>query len=182
MDLKKGLTYIAIGFLFTLVNFNLTLNGATINIMPDFVGWILLFLSYDLLGHYTDGKQYLKWISMALIILYGVIWVTDILKPELDTGILVTIGGVVSTVFLFIYFGILERIAEEYDSPRASTIGLLKYFYVALYVAFVVTALLSVDPVRMSLVYLATILGFSALVVSIMTAFVLFKLRNDIRE
>ena len=103
-------------------------------------------------------------------------------QPELDTGILVTVGGVVSTVFLFIYFGILERIAEEYDSPRASTIGLLKYFYVALYVAFVVTALLSVDPVRMPLVYLATILGFSALVVSIMTAFVLFKLRNDIRE
>ena len=43
MDLRKGLSYVAFGFLFTLINFNLTVNGQAISITPNFIGWILFF-------------------------------------------------------------------------------------------------------------------------------------------
>ena len=71
-SLKRGLSFVAFGFLFTLVNLNLTLNGTTVNVIPDFIGWALLFRAYDMLGHYMDGKNYLKWTFLILLILSAV--------------------------------------------------------------------------------------------------------------
>ena len=65
----------AFGFLFTLINLNLTLNGKTLNITPDFIGWILFFLAFDRLGSYVKGKEYLKWMSLVLAILSAALWV-----------------------------------------------------------------------------------------------------------
>ena len=69
MDLKKALTYVAIGFLFTLINLNITIGTITINFTPDFVGWILFFLAFDKLGSYVEGKTYLKWMALVLAII-----------------------------------------------------------------------------------------------------------------
>ena len=60
MNLRKGLTLIAFGFLFTLIDLNLTLNGKTLNVTPDFIGWILMYLAIDNLGDYADRKPILK--------------------------------------------------------------------------------------------------------------------------
>ena len=49
MNIQKALTFIAFGFLFTLLNININ----SINFTPSFIGWILLFLAYDNLGTYT---------------------------------------------------------------------------------------------------------------------------------
>lgn len=45
MNLKKAISYAAFGFFFILVNINLTLSGGTINITPNFVGWILMIIA-----------------------------------------------------------------------------------------------------------------------------------------
>ena len=66
LNLKKGLSFVAFGFFFTLINLNLTLNGAKLDVTPDFIGWILFFLAFDLLGTYVKDKLYLKWLSLVL--------------------------------------------------------------------------------------------------------------------
>ena len=69
MKLRKGLTLIAFGFLFTLIDLNLTLNGKTLNVTPDFIGWILMYLAIDNLGDYADRKPILKLDYLLLAVL-----------------------------------------------------------------------------------------------------------------
>ena len=182
MDIKKALTYIAFGFLFTLVNFNLTVNGHTVNIMPEFVGWILFFLAYDELGDYISDKPYMKWISLILIIATGTIYILDIVGVNFDLSIFKTVFGLLSAGYLFILFGCLENVARDYGSNRESTLGILKIVNLVLYVGATVLALLANNPNLEVLVFLVMILLVMALVSAIITAVVLFKLRKEINN
>ena len=49
--MKKGLTYTAIGFLLTLINFELIINENAVSMTPDFLRWILFGLRRDLFGN-----------------------------------------------------------------------------------------------------------------------------------
>ena len=83
MNLKRGLSLIAFGFLFTLMNINLTFNGFKINIMPDFVGWLLFFLAFGSLGVFAEGLKWLRWVALVLMVISAAFWALEILKPEL---------------------------------------------------------------------------------------------------
>jgi len=72
MNVKKSLSLIAFAYFFTLVNLNLQSNGTSINIFPDFIGWILFFLAHDKLGSYMDGKKYMKWKDVPVLDLEAV--------------------------------------------------------------------------------------------------------------
>ena len=181
MDIKKGLSYVAFGFLFTLVNFNLTFNGTTVNIVPDFIGWILFFLAYDKLGDYLKDKIYLKWMSLGLAIFTAVEWILAIAKPELSMDIVKTVMDIVSIVYTFILFGALEKIAYDYGSDKESTIHILKYLNIAIYALFVAAALLSALVDEKYAVF-ALVFGLAALVAAIITCVVLFKLKKEISE
>ena len=126
MDIKKGISYIAFGFLFTLLNINLNFNGTSINITPDFVGWILMFLAFDHLGQYVENKGYLKWIALILAILTGVIWVYGLVKPELSIDTVKTVVSFAGVVFMFILFGVLEEVARDKAPIYVKNISMLK--------------------------------------------------------
>ena len=182
MDIKKGLSYVAFGFLFTLVNFNLTLNGGTVNVMPDFVGWILFFLAFDKLGTYISDKKYMKWISLILAVVTAALWILGMAKPELDVDVFNTLAAVVSAVYMFILFGVLENIARDYKSSRAETIRMLKILNLVLYVAFMVLALAYYFVKEDALAVITAFIGITMLVAAIFTAFVLFALRKEVKE
>ena len=126
MDIKKGLSLTAFGFAFVLINLNLTLDGATLNVTPDFIGWIMLTIAVDKLGTYTDGKKYLKIVALIMVVLSASLWVLQILKAGYDLSLVQTVSNVVSAVFMFIFFGCLEAVARDFESPRESTIRTLK--------------------------------------------------------
>ena len=180
MNLKKGLTFVAFGFLFTLVNLNITLNGSTLNIMPDFIGWILFFLAFDKLGKYVEDKRYLKWIALILTIATAVLWIFDIAEPASRIDFLKTIVTIVSAVYMFLLFGSLEKIAHEYGSAGETALHMLKILNLVLNVAFVVLALMAGYVSLENYALLATLTGVAALVAAIITAVVLFRLRKDI--
>ena len=181
MDIKKGISYIAFGFLFTLLNINLTLNGSSINIMPDFVGWILMFLAFDHLGHYVENKAYLKWVALILAILTGIIWVYGLIKPDLNIDIVKMVVSFVSVVFMFILFGVLEEVARDKAPIYAKNISMLKIVNLVLYVAFFVTALLMTKD-KDIFAMLAFLFGSGALVAAIITAVTLLKFRLVIED
>ena len=182
MNLKQGLTFVAFGFLFTLVNLNITLNGSTLNIMPDFIGWILFFLAFDKLGKYVEDKRYLKWIALILTIATAVLWIFDIAEPAFSIGFLKTIVTVVSTAYMFILFGSLEKIAHDYESASETTLHMLKILNLVLSISFIVLALLAGYVSLENYALLAALAGTAALVAAIITAIVLFKLRKDISD
>ena len=187
--LKKGISLIAFGFLFTLVNINLTMNGSKLNVTPDFVGWILFYIAFDKLGAYTDGKSWLKWSALVLAIVTGAFWVLDFARPDLDPGIVKTIVTVFCAVWSFVFFGVLERIALDHHSAHAGTIRTLKYVNAVAYAAFVFLGLLggyagayigSGSAVAVS--GIAAVVGVVALVAAIVTAVVLFRFRREMNE
>ncbi|MBQ6559452.1 MAG: hypothetical protein IJL85_01345 [Erysipelotrichaceae bacterium] len=174
MDIKKGISYIAIGFLFTLVNINLKLNSTTLNITPDFIGWILIFFAFDRLGHYTENKAYLKWIALILAILTGVIWVYGIMKPEFDIDIVKTIVSFVSVGYMFLLFNILEKIAKDHAPTFEKNISMLKIINLVLYIGFFVTAMLTTRD-QQTFAMLAFVFGTATLISAIVTAVTLIR-------
>ena len=184
MNLRKALSLIAFGFLFLLVNFNLTVNNApALNLTPDFIGWLLFLLAAAPLGSYAEDKGYLKWIPAVMLVVTAADWALDVFKPELRSDNfdrLMTLCNLVSAVYLFLLIGVLEQVARDCGSPREQTLHTLKYLSVGLELAIFLLAWLTIATG--STLLAAIMLGamVAALVVAIVLAVVLFRLRNDV--
>ena len=179
MNLKKALSLIAFGFLFTLVSINLTVNGQKINLTPDFIGWILMMVAFDNLGDYVKDKMYLKWMSLILAVAYAVLWIFSLVKPELNLGILNTCAAIVSSVYMFMLFGILEKIAHDIGSARESTIRMLKILNLGSYLAVLVCGLVFTKTEAPVFGVLVLVFGVAIIVCAVITAVVLFKLKKE---
>ncbi len=183
MDIKKGIKFVAIGFLFTLVNFNLKFNGnATMNVMPDFIGWLLFFLAFDKLGMYVDEKKYLKWMSLCLIILSAVAWLLDMIAPELEIQWYTTIVGIVEAVYIFLFFGPLENIANDYQCKQEDMIHTLRYVNVTVFAILALAELLAGVMSVASIVSVAIVFSVIGIVAAIVTCITLFKLSKEINQ
>ena len=182
MNLKKGLSLVAFGFLFTLVNLNLTLNGSALNVMPDCIGWFLLFLAIDCLGDFASDKKYLKWAALVLAVFTAAFWLLDVAQPELVPGALKTLVSVAEAAYMFLLFGVLEKIAHDYGSQREGSIRTLKILNLALFAGFVVIGLLAAARGSMALTGTTAVLGVAFLVAAIVTMVTLFKLKREIAE
>ena len=183
MNIKKGLTLVAIGFLFVLVNFNLTLNGFKINVTPDFIGWILLTMAFYQLGSYVTGRKYFVYISLIMAIISGAYWVLQTFKPELLPAfdVIKIFMNIMDAIYMFVLFGVLKEIAHDYGSKREDAITTLRYINLAVNVAF---AVLSAVATRMSIETLAAIVsiaGIIGLVAAIISAITLFGLEKDVQ-
>ena len=182
MNIKKALSFIAFGFMFTLIDLNLTFNGTSINVTPDFIGWILIFISLGYLGDYVSDKAYLKVVALLIAVCSAAIWLAGIVKPEINIDIFKTIMGLVEAVFMFIFFGVIENIAKDYNSTRTGTITMLKWFNICSYLIVAVVALIY-SKIKIEIAApIFLIAGLIALVCAIITMFVLFGLRKEISE
>lgn len=184
MNIKKGLTYIAFGFLFILVNFNLTLNGKTLNVMPNFIGWILMYLAHDKLSDYTSDKGYLKPLALIMAILSGALWIAPVVLPDVKITILNTISNILSAIYMFVLFGCLENVARDYFPAKKDTIKYLRYINVGVTIVMTLIGLLY-DYFSISIETLAIIvliMSLIALVSAIFTCIVLFQLAKSVNE
>ncbi|MDO4192301.1 MAG: hypothetical protein Q4D24_03275 [Erysipelotrichaceae bacterium] len=180
MNIQKALSFIAFGFLFTLLNININ----SINITPSFIGWILLFLSYDPLGKYTEGKIWLKWIALVLTVLTFAIWILGLTSPDFSTRVLDAVASVTSAVYMYFLLGILENVANDYGS------GLSRKLHTVKYVNLVAVCLLELVAIQVSsmgtpdttISVIVVALLFLTLILAIYMMFLLFRLRRDIKE
>ena len=182
MNIKKALSYAAFGFMFTLVNINLTFDTLTVNVTPDFIGWILLYVGFDKFGTYVENKKYLKALSLILIILSAGLWAIDLFRLDLPLTIVKVVANVLSAIYIFGLFTILTKVADDYHSAHADTIRYLKYINVVL---FLLLSILGLVADRLSIPVLAAVfavLGILALVSAIISMVVLFRLRKEINE
>ena len=184
MNLRKALSLIAFGFLFLLVNINLTFNGEVkLNLTPDFIGWILLLLAVAPLGSYAEGKGYLKWLPALMLVVTAGDWAMDVFKPELRAdsfGWVMTLCNVAAAVYLFLLITVLEQVARDCGSPREQTLRTLKYLSVGLEVAAIPLAWLTAAAESTLLAVITFGVMAAALVVTIVLAVVLFRLRKDV--
>ncbi len=179
-SIRKGLSFVAFGFLFTLVNINLSFTTGdahyTLNIMPDFIGWTLFFLAYGKLGSYVQDKPYLKWIAFIMIILTATLWIVGFMSHSASITVLQSVTSILGSIYMFLLFGSLEAIADHYGSSKASLLSFLRYANLAVGCILLLLSLLKVD------LSVYAVVGTMGLVLAIITAVVLFGLRSDVQN
>lgn len=195
MEIKKGISLVAFGLLFILINLNMTLNGRTLNIAPDFIGWILLFFAFGNLGKYADGYRWLRWIALILAVLAGAMWVLGFVKPEFADGAAYrtvnSIVGIGELVFIVLVFGPLIRIARDYGSKREGTLKTLRILDLIFYAIVLAASLIiaidapniaagSVDGKVAALGVAAMIGSIAVLVCAVITVITIFGLRKEV--
>ena len=185
-SIKKGILYTALGFLFTLVNINLNFGSLTVNVMPDFIGWILILMALGKLGDYVESKSYLKYLAIGLIVINAVTWGLSIVMPDTNIWWLNTVIELISTIFIFIYFDSLRQVAEDAGSIYTDQLTFLRWVHVAVYLASAIITVFAgrLTPEDINAANAALILGFGvvAIVVAIWTLIILFKLNKEIKN
>ena len=182
MNLKKGLSLIAFGFLFLLVDLHLTFNNLTITMTPDFVGWILLTMAFYEMGRYVNDKRYLVIISIIMAVLSGAYWLLELFKANIadNLSIVNTIMNIANDFYMYVLFGILVRIADNYGSRTRDTLSVLRYINLAVSIILLVIGfLINLENFR-QFVWMITFSGVVALASAIASAIVLFRLKNEV--
>ena len=180
MKIKKGIRLIAVGFLFTLVNLNITSGSYKINVTPDFVGWILIFFGCGMLGEYVRRRPYYQIGAFLLAVLSAGLWIAELVNPDLDVKYIELAATLITTLYIFILLGLLQKIARDSNSSYTGSLGILKFAYLAVYVLFQAASyFINVLPLELLSVIL-TIAGAAALVTAVITCIVLFRLSFEI--
>ena len=110
------------GFFFLFLNFNLTVNQHTLNVLPDFVGCWLLYRGVEELECESKRFSALRPFSVGLGIYTALIWIGDLL------------GVVASAVELYIAWGVIQglRETEAYRQADLNANGMYRAWRVML--------------------------------------------------
>lgn len=114
-DLCNAIKKIAWGYIFLHINFNLN----TINILPNWVAYILFVQALPILGEEEESANLLRPLGIMLAVLEGVYWInTGFLGGELPTGVMDIITSVLSLYFHFQLLTNLADIAHKYECSQ----------------------------------------------------------------
>ena len=182
LNLKKGLTYIVIGFLFTFISLNLKLNTANIDITPDYVGWILIFMGFDLLGDYVKDMKYLKWAAIGMAVLSLISWILAALSVSLDPDYLSTFINLAMILYFYFLLDPIEKIAEDNGSLRVSSIRTVRMAMLGGIGLSVILFVLSFFADEKLTLFLVVMVMIIQVYVTIALAFDLFLVRKEISE
>ena len=182
LNLKKGLTYIVIGFLFTFISLNLKLNTANIDITPDYVGWILIFMGFDLLGDYVKDMKYLKWAAIGMAVLSLISWILAALSVSFDPDYLSTFINLAMILYFYFLLDPIEKIAEDNGSLRVSSIRTVRMAMLGGIGLSVILFVLSFFADEKLTLFLVVMVMIIQVYVTIALAFDLFLVRKEISE
>ena len=187
MRLKKGMTLIAVGFLFITFYININLKGGVLTLPPQFVGWILFVLAYPKIVKYTSYSVSLYWIPLVLAVYSALDWVLGLLNLALALPLLTAAAGILVIVYLVKLLGCLEFLARDYARNLVPRVHTLKVLYLSLMITMNVFSFLLVTlplvggfPALALISILLWIAGLAAAVVSIVICVTLFQLRKAI--
>ena len=74
------------GFLFIFLDINLRFNAHSLNLLPDWVGYLLLIYGFNELRVQSDCFVKAKPLSVAMAIYTGVLWLLDIFAVNVEYG------------------------------------------------------------------------------------------------
>ena len=187
MRLKKGMTLIAVGFLFITFYIRIILKGSVLTLPPQFVGWILLVLAYPKIVKYTSYSVSLYWIPLVLAVYSALDWVLGLLNLALALPLLTAAAGILVIVYLVKLLGCLEFLARDYARNLVPRVHTLKVLYLSLMITMNVFSFLLVTlplvggfPALALISILLWIAGLAAAVVSIVICVTLFQRRKAI--
>lgn len=108
------------GFFFLFINFNLTVNGHALNVLPPFVGCWLLYRGFQELEGESERFASLRPFAVGLGIYTALIWVGNLLGVDSGSWIGVLLGIAASIVELYIAWGVVQALREVEERRQAN--------------------------------------------------------------
>ena len=152
------------GFLLLFVNINLTFNGHTVNILPEWAGYCLIYSGLnDLAGegeHFSLAKPW----CLAMVVYTGATWLIELLFGSVKLGIIGTILSLIASLLsLYVTYMILQGIAEiernrGVDLQQGKLMQIWKVFAVCILVANVLLFMPALVVVALIVAFVATII------------------------
>ncbi len=112
--LGEAVKKIARGYIFLHLNINL----GTLNILPNWLGYILIFGALTAISEDEDSAQLLRPLAVLLGIWEGLLWLFALLGAEIDLPIITLIAAIIGLYFHFQLLTNLASIAEKYNCPE----------------------------------------------------------------
>ena len=111
------------GFFFVYLNFNLTLNGHALNLLPDFVGYILLFQAAGALAEESGRFRTLRPFVAGMAVYTGILWVGELLGVTGENWLGILLDTAALVVSLYISWNVVQAILEMEESRSADLNG-----------------------------------------------------------
>ena len=165
----KSITW---GYILLHLNFNL----GTLNILPNWLGYVLMIKALPILGNDEPSAPLLRPLGIILALWEGVLWALAIFGGSLDNVIVSVIGSVLALYFHFQLLTNLASIAEKHACPQQKSILTLRTVRTIL-----ITVLTLPVPWQH---YQALVIGVVVvqLAVALWICSVLFSLRRSLTE
>ena len=101
------------GFFFIYLNFNLNVNQYSLNVLPDFVGYIFLIKGIDLLNGESTFFEKARPFSVGMAVYTGILWVGALLGVTAGGGLVTKLLSLLATVVgLYISWLLIQGVAE----------------------------------------------------------------------
>lgn len=111
------------GFFFIFVNFNLNLNAHSLNILPPFVGYLLLLRGMRDLETESELFRGPRPFAVGMAIYTGILWLGDLLGAVSSAGWMGTLLGLAATVVsLYVAWAIIQGV-QDMESRRNTDLG-----------------------------------------------------------
>ncbi|MBQ9037053.1 MAG: hypothetical protein IJ115_06350 [Erysipelotrichaceae bacterium] len=117
-----------------------------------------------------------------MAVLSGAYWLLELFKANIadNLSIVNTIMNIANAFYMYVLFGILVDIADDYGSKTKDTISVLRYINLAVsIILLVISVLINLENFR-QFVWMITFSGLIALASAIASAIILFKLKNEV--
>lgn len=115
------------GFFFIFLNFHLNFNSYSLNILPDFVGYLLLFQGTKALGAESHYFRSIQPFTVGMAVYTAILWVGNLLGVGGGSGyeqMLTQILSFVSTVVgLYVAWVLVQGVLETEDRRGADLNG-----------------------------------------------------------
>ncbi len=126
-NLYRGISKIAWGYVFVFCNINL----GTLNILPNFVGFLMFLSAISLLQEVEPELALLRPFGIALSIWYVMDWLCQLFSVSLTGGLLLAVNVVICIMSIYFQFQLLTNLASiavKYQSTGAEfDVKLLRY-------------------------------------------------------
>jgi len=172
-ELAKALKHIAIGYLF--IHVHLTI--VTVDILPNWVGWILFLGAFGALAQITPEVEKLRTLGMILGFWAVVCWIINIFNPY--GTVFLIVGVVFSVLNLYFQFKFLTHISDVAGYFGCGTER--EKLLTIRNVLTVLGAILAI-PIWHQVPVLAFLLALVCIIVIIWLIFVLFSVKRVIED
>ncbi len=184
-NISKSISKIAWGFIFVLIHINI----GTVDILPDFVGYIFMLSAINELTAESKTISQLKPFGMILAVWNTVTWILKIFSYGITVLTFINILGVIINIyFTFRLLTECSMIAKKYQAENEALdkkiIRNRNIFTVTITLCEIISHFTFVifGYEQDAMLYMSLILGFVALIVMLMTVSALFSLSKAIRE